>query len=140
MHCVSNERLASNMLANLNNANSFVDRACWERNLNVSDDEVVKRIITEAGYNADNILARANGAEAKAELRARTKEAKENGLCGVPTYRIFRRKAGEGDKAWKLFGDLVWGQDEFPVVEDLIAGWNGEGVASVDTSSRSSKL
>lgn len=105
----------------------------------MSSDEVLKRVITEAGYDGDDILKRANGAEPKAELRARTKEAKDNGLCGVPTYRVFRRKAGEGEDAWKLFGDLVWGQDELPVVEDLIAGWDGKGVADVDAGNRNDR-
>ena len=117
-------------------------RACWERNLNMSSDDVVRSVITEVGYNGDDILARANGAEAKAELRARTREAKESGLCGVPTYRVLRRRVGEGEDAWKRFGDIVWGQDEIPVVEDLIAGWNGKGIAEVETGrhNRSSRL
>lgn len=106
----------------------------------MSSDDVVKSVVAEAGYNADDVMARANGAEAKADLRARTKEAKDNGLCGVPTYRVFRRKIGDGEHQWKLSGDLVWGQDEFPVVEDLIAGWDGEGIAAVDATGRSSKL
>ena len=105
----------------------------------MSSDDVVKSVITEAGYDGDDVLRRANGPECKAELRARTKEAKDSGLCGVPTYRVFRRRVGEGEDAWKLFGDLVWGQDEVPVVEDLIAGWDGKGVAEVGTESKSNR-
>lgn len=107
----------------------------------MSSDEVLKSVVAETGYDADELLARANGPECKADLRARTKEAKDLGLCGVPTYLVFRRKVG--DKEWKSFGDLVWGQDEFPVVEDLIAGVSVEGTAEVATRGRgvsSSKL
>ena len=105
----------------------------------MSSDDVLKSVITEAGYDGDNVLKRANSQECKADLRARTKEAKDTGLCGVPSYRVFRRTAGAGEDAWKLFGGIVWGQDEVPVVEDLIAGWNGEGVADVGNESRSDR-
>ncbi|KAF7197309.1 hypothetical protein HII31_01360 [Pseudocercospora fuligena] len=104
-------------------------RACWERNLDMSKDEVLESVLSEAGHDAKGIMKEANSQKIKADLRARTKEAKETGICGVPTYRVFRRKVGE--KEWKQTGDLVWGQDELNVVEDLIAGWDGTGVASV---------
>ena len=116
---------------------SFTDRACWERNLNMSDDKVLAQVITEAGHSADAILASANSDKMKQELRARTKEAKDIGICGVPTYRVFRREIGQTD--WKQAGDLVWGQDELAVVEDLIVGWNGSGVATVPNYSSSSQ-
>jgi 2-hydroxychromene-2-carboxylate isomerase len=89
----------------------------------MSSDEVLADVIREAGYDAQDVLARANSPQYKNELRARTKEAKDTGLCGVPSYRVFRRQTGEG--GWKLAGDIVWGQDELAVVEDLIAGWDG---------------
>ncbi|KIV99761.1 uncharacterized protein PV09_08567 [Verruconis gallopava] len=110
-------------------------RGCWERNLDMKDDNILRKVITEAGYDADAILAKANSPDTKADLRARTKEAKELGICGVPTYRVFRRKRGES--TWKQQGDLVWGQDETSVVEDLIAGWDGSSIAKVENSSRS---
>lgn len=103
-------------------------RACWERNLNMSADDILSQVIAEAGYDAPGILARANSDKYKKALRARTQEAKQIGLCGVPSYRVFRRRDGQD---WKQVGDVVWGQDEMPVVEDLIVGWNGEGVADV---------
>ncbi|CAK3966239.1 disulfide with oxidoreductase activity [Lecanosticta acicola] len=106
-------------------------RACWERNLDMSSDEVLAKVIDEAGYNSKSILTRANSPEIKQDLRTRTAEAKEAGICGVPTYRVFRRKAGSSD-VWQQVGDLVWGQDEVSVVEDVIAGWDGDGIATVD--------
>lgn len=84
-------------------------------------------------------MSQANSQEIKTKLRNSTKEAKDAGLCGVPTYRVFRKRAAE--KEWKQVGDLVWGQDELAVVEDLIAGWDGESVAEVGSvSGKGSKL
>lgn len=105
----------------------------------MSSDEVTARVISEAGYDAKAVLSKANSDEIKKSLRARTAEAKEAGLCGVPTYRVFHRRAGSGAQ-WQQIGDLVWGQDELPVVEDLIAGWDGSGVAKVGEEIGRSKL
>ena len=96
----------------------------------MSSDDVLSNVIAEAGYDARDILARANESKFKNELRACTKEAKEQGLCGVPTYRVFRK--GVQEEAWKQVGDVVWGQDELPVVEDLIAGWDDKSGAAVE--------
>ena len=92
----------------------------------MSSDDVLHAVIAEAGYDAESILNKANSQEIKQELRARTKEAKDTGLCGVPSYRIFRRKMGQGEEDWRLVSDIVWGQDESVVVEDLISGWDGD--------------
>ena len=97
----------------------------------MSSDEVVNQVITEAGYDGHSILARANEAKCKSELRARTKEAKDVGICGVPSYRVFRRKVGQGEAGWGQVGDIVWGQDLLADVEDMIAGWDGGEVAAV---------
>lgn len=97
----------------------------------MADDSVLKQVIIDAGYDGGKILAEANSSEIKADLRARTKEAKDTGVCGVPTYRIFRRRKGE--TAWKQHGDLVWGQDELTTVEDYIAGWDGVSIARIGT-------
>lgn len=106
-------------------------RACWERNLNMSSDSTLIEVLTEAGYDGLALLKRSNESDIKSKLRESTKEAKDSGICGVPTYRVFRRKVGEGEEDWKQAGDFVWGQDELNVVEDLISGWDGEGVARV---------
>lgn len=105
----------------------------------MSSDEILAQVITEAGFDAKAVLSKANSDAVKKDLRARTAEAKEAGLCGVPTYRVFRRKAGSG-KEWRQTGDLVWGQDEVSIVEDLIAGWDGSGVAKVGGEGGWSKL
>lgn len=96
-------------------------RACWEQNINVSDEVVLKETLNKSGYDGADLVARANSQDIKAKLRAATAEAKQLGICGVPTYRILRQdNAGK----WIHDGNLVWGQDELNVVYDLIAGWD----------------
>lgn len=98
-------------------------RACWEDNINVSNENVLKQVLDKAGYNVSDLMAKANSSETKARLRAATAEAKQLGLCGVPTYRLLREnRAGE----WVYDGNMVWGQDETNVVYDLIAGWDAD--------------
>lgn len=107
-------------------ANEITVRACWESNKDVASDSVLHSVIAEAGYNADSIMAKANSPETKQDLRDRTKEAVDTGICGVPSYRVFRRKLGQRDQDWKLASNIIWGQDETATVEDLISGWDGQ--------------
>lgn len=109
-------------------ANHTAVRACWERNKNIASDDVLHSVIAEAGHNAEDIMAKANSLEIRQDLRLRTKEAKDTGICGVPSYRVFRRKIGSGNEEWKLANGIIWGQDETAVVEDLISGWDGESI------------
>lgn len=95
----------------------------------MGNDEVLRKVIDEAGCSGSDILTRANEQKVKTELRERTKEAKDTGINGVPSYRIFRRTTGEG--SWNQHGDIVWGQDLIGDVEDYIAGWDGSSTASV---------
>ncbi|KAF2272229.1 thioredoxin-like protein [Westerdykella ornata] len=98
-------------------------RACWEQDANVSDDNVLSSVLTAAGFNGPELLKRANAPAIKTQLREATAEAKAVGICGVPSYRVFRQtETGE----WKNLGGIVWGQDQMDVVEDLIAGWDDE--------------
>lgn len=56
-------------------------------------------------------------------MRELTAEAKAVGICGVPSYRLFKPNDNGG---WNAKGGIVWGQDETNVVEDLITGWDDE--------------
>jgi 2-hydroxychromene-2-carboxylate isomerase len=94
----------------------------------VSDDAVLRAVLDQGGFNGADLITRANEPVVKAKLRALTAEAKDSGLCGVPTYRVLRQ-SNDGD--WKAVGGLVWGQDEINVVEDLIAGWDPESSGEV---------
>lgn len=107
----------------------------------MSSDEVLAKAIDEAGFDSKVVLEKANSPEVKKDLRARTAKAKELGICGVPTYIVSRRRAGSQDE-WQQVGDMVWGQDELAVVEDMIAGSDGNDVATVQDNAKtaSSKL
>lgn len=78
-------------------------------------------MLDNAGYNGADLISRANSPAVKAKLRENTAAAKATGICGVPTYRVLRRR---GTSDWEPQGGLIWGQDEINVVEDLIAGWS----------------
>jgi 2-hydroxychromene-2-carboxylate isomerase len=106
----------------------------------MSSDEVLSAVIAEAGFDAESIMQKANSLEIKQDLRARTQEAKATGICGVPSYRVFRRKEGQGEGDWKLTSDIIWGQDETVVVEDLISGWDGRSPITTTSGSQQSKL
>ncbi|KAI1502265.1 protein disulfide [Biscogniauxia marginata] len=95
--------------------------ACWVLNLDVSNEGVLRDILGDAGYDAEQLLAHACSPTNKEALVRNTRAAKDAGFCGVPTYRVFRR---EPSGTWKATGGFVWGQDETAVVEDLIAGWD----------------
>jgi 2-hydroxychromene-2-carboxylate isomerase len=100
-----------------------MDRGCWEQNANVADESILTDLLNAAGYDGTRIVKLANLPEIKDKLRANTAEAKEIGLCGVPSYRIFQESF---DGSWLSVGGIVWGQDEINIVEDLIAGWDDE--------------
>ncbi|KAI8938603.1 hypothetical protein NX059_004476 [Plenodomus lindquistii] len=104
--------------------------ACWSLNLDVASDTVLASVLDKAGYNGADLVAKANAPATKNELRQLTAEAKEKGICGVPTYRVLRQNQSGG---WDLAGGLVWGQDEIGVVEDLIAGWDADNGTEIAT-------
>jgi len=63
-------------------------------------------VLTAAGHDADDVLARIATDEVKNDLRARTDEAIALGIFGVPVYRL------DG-------GPIFWGQDRMPQVSGL---------------------
>ena len=97
------------------------DRACWEKNANVANDSVLCSVLDEAGFDGAGIVRRSAEPEIKAKLRALTAEAKEAGICGVPSYRVYRQDEGG---SWTDVTGVIWGQDELSVVEDAISGWD----------------
>jgi 2-hydroxychromene-2-carboxylate isomerase len=83
---------------------------------------VLAEVLSTAGFNAAKLLEQAMMQGPRDILRTNTQEAKDLGLCGVPSYRAFN----DTPQGWKINGGVVWGQDESNVVMDLIAGWNEE--------------
>ncbi|KAF2107276.1 DSBA-like thioredoxin domain-containing protein [Lophiotrema nucula] len=97
-------------------------RACWEENEDVADNKVLAAVLDKGGFNGRDLIERSSQQAVKDHLRKLTQEAKDTGICGVPSYRVFREAS---DGSWQNNG-VIWGQDELNVVEDLIVGWNDE--------------
>lgn len=88
--------------------------------MDVANEKVLAQILSSAGFNATKLIEQASAQRVKDVLRANTQDAKDSGLCGVPSYRVFHATP----QGWKANGGVVWGQDESNVVQDLIAGWD----------------
>lgn len=99
----------------------MLDRACWEDNANVADEAVLVDVLDRAGFAGRDLIVKASSPAIKEKLRQLTAEAKEVGICGVPSYRVFNQTS---KGSWENTSGIVWGQDELNVVEDLIAGWD----------------
>lgn len=81
-------------------------RACWAENRDVSDDEVIRAALVEAGFVAD-VADRGMLAAAEA-YAANLEEAVARGVFGVPFYLV-------GDEAF-------WGQDRLEDLDLHLAG------------------
>lgn len=82
--------------------------AYWVRGLDISGDEGVATVLTEAGLDAGAILEAARSPAIKDELRARTQQAVDDGVFGVPAFVVD--------------GELYWGQDRMDEVEAALGG------------------
>jgi 2-hydroxychromene-2-carboxylate isomerase len=84
-------------------------RAAWVDDRNVSDRDVLRAVLDDAGFDGSAILARTQEPAIKDLLRANTTRAKDAGACGVPSFQI-------GDV-------LFWGQDRLDQVAKALDGW-----------------
>lgn len=96
-------------------------RAYWVEGIDLSTEDGVRRVLTEAGHDADEILAQTHAAAIKAELRARTDQAIAAGVFGVPAFELT-------DADGEVCGDLYWGVDRL----DMIAAHVGKPPDELD--------
>ena len=82
--------------------------AVWVAGENMGDPEVVARVLSAAGLDADSLMALSQDPEVKAELARSTEEAVERGAFGAPTLY--------------LEGAMYFGQDRLDFVEEALAG------------------
>ncbi|MFK8003947.1 MAG: 2-hydroxychromene-2-carboxylate isomerase [Polyangiales bacterium] len=82
--------------------------AVWRDAADMNDAETYEAL----GLGAP--LAKASNAEVKQELRSNTEEAIRDGIFGVPTLRCD--------------GELFWGVDNLPFLEDHLSGKSGPDV------------
>lgn len=84
-------------------------QAYWAEDRDISDDAVLRDVLTKVGHDADALLQKTNDAAIKAALKEATDTAKDLGICGAPSFVV---------------GDLVfWGQDRLLFVEKALNGW-----------------
>ncbi len=81
-------------------------RARWAEPRDLSDREVVRQLLREAGLDGDTALARAESDELGARLKRDTQGAIERGVFGVPTIFV-------GD-------EMFWGNDRFELVRHYL--------------------
>ena len=81
-------------------------RAYWVENRDITDPEVVSRVIIEAGADGERCVEEASSQSLKDQLRARTNEAVSRGVFGAPAFFV-------GD-------ELYWGQDRLEFVEQAL--------------------
>jgi 2-hydroxychromene-2-carboxylate isomerase len=83
-------------------------RAYWVDGLPISEESTLRRVLVDAEYDADAVLAQIRTVEIKDALRARTDAAVALGIFGAP--------------AMIIDGELEWGQDRLDVVERRLSG------------------
>lgn len=79
----------------------------WERGLKMDDPPVVAAALTEAGLDAEAILAATQEPAVKAELLANTERAAARGAFGIPTFFV-------GD-------EMFFGKERLGQVEEELA-------------------
>ncbi len=94
-----------------------VYRAAWVDDLDISDDDVLRGVLTNAGLDGAAIVDRTRDPEIKAALFENTKRAVASGACGAPTFIV------DGEH-------LFWGQDRLPMVAEALSGWQSPSLGA----------
>jgi 2-hydroxychromene-2-carboxylate isomerase len=83
-------------------------RAAWCESRSLEDAAVVAALASEVGLDGAALVARASDPAVKQSLRERTDAAIRDGVFGVPSMRVD--------------GELFWGYDDFPHLEQHLRG------------------
>ena len=84
--------------------------ALWSEQLNMESPEVVAEVLTKAGIDVTDFMARISETEAKARLKATTEEAVARGVFGAPSFFVN--------------DELFFGQDRLSFVEAALKEWS----------------
>jgi len=76
--------------------------AVWKEEQDVSDESVLRRLLENAGADPEKVLTAASNGEFDKSHGSDTRNAIELGVFGAPAYRVD--------------GELFWGQDRLPFV------------------------
>jgi len=88
----------------------FIDclfRALWVEGRNMGDPAVVAAVLTEAGFNPEEVLALANHESVKAALKDNTEQAVQRGVFGAPSMFVGNQ--------------LFFGQDRLDFVREALS-------------------
>ncbi|KIG13632.1 2-hydroxychromene-2-carboxylate isomerase [Enhygromyxa salina] len=94
-------------------------RAYWVDGIDLSSRAGLHRVLSEAGHDADAVLAKINDPAIKQDLRERTEEAITAGVFGVPTCVIPSPASTDASPQPDL---LFWGVDRLEMVERHLTG------------------
>lgn len=87
----------------------FVDclfRALWVEGLHLGDPSVVANVLTEHGFDPEEVLALANDESVKAALKDKTEQAVQRGVFGAPSLFVGNQ--------------LFFGQDRLEFVREAL--------------------
>lgn len=82
-------------------------KAMWEDGEKMDDPEVVGRVLTDAGLDAQALLQATQDAEVKQALLTNTEGAVARGVFGIPTFFVG--------------AEMFFGKDRLPQVEEALA-------------------
>lgn len=88
----------------------------WARDENIADRQVLFGYLDDCGFDADALLAAAEGADCQQRLKSNAEAAKAAGAVGVPTY--------------VLNGEPFWGQDRIDDLDRALESGRAPFVAS----------
>jgi len=63
-------------------------KAMWEDGQNMGDPEIVAKVLTDAGLDAETLMTRAQTEEVKGVLMSNTTAAADRGAFGIPTFFV----------------------------------------------------
>ena len=83
--------------------------ALWSEQLNMESPEVVAEVLSKAGIDVTDFMARISETEVKERLKATTEEAVARGVFGAPSFFVN--------------GEMFFGQDRLSFVEIALKEW-----------------
>ncbi|WP_413520740.1 2-hydroxychromene-2-carboxylate isomerase [Psychrobacter glacincola] len=84
--------------------------ALWSEKLNMESPEVVAEVLTKAGIDVTDFMARISETEVKERLKDTTEEAVARGVFGAPSFFVN--------------GEMFFGQDRLSFVETALKEWS----------------
>ena len=83
---------------------NFCFNAYWKESMDILDEKIINKILTEIGIDKENFLNGINNLEIKDRLKKFTNEAFDNDIFGAPTFVVNKK--------------IFWGQDRLDYALD----------------------